>query len=504
MDNFIIYLIVFILLAVGVYCGVFKNRNKKIKTETTKKNKETQEMGNYNDMPSVKLPEEIIHQEKQDKTSQGINVNELCLDVLVNKCNIDKGVASKLIYETSKDNVKHTPSKMIMTERIISLKHNLSGKGRLNNDFIRDGYEIPMPSIDYTSFFKECINNDDIESIYQYLCLSKEWTYDSDSYQIFGFSQSFVIDKLEKYYKDTYVIYEILEDPKNLYQYDELLRNIEKEFKGVTIEYVLGVLSPSFMNDKERIKKISGLDFSKYVTIPQECRNELITVFFYLLPYFDFNRGNFNSLGEDCLAERVSYALTIYDFNVINMELMANIANLIIDTEAENNDYYKEMPKFIGMRDTEYKTPISDSLINKLSAYGITERYFLLHDIYMCGSTEPYYKTKSMGINENDTLKRFIEDGFIIKNTDRSCLMTLTKDELINIANEQNITVKKSWTKSKIFTCITENESCSDVIDKKINDLNIMKINPIYENDFKQLIDYQKEINQVVKLLFFI
>lgn len=118
MDNFIIYLIVFVLLAVGVYCGVFKNRNKKIKTETTKKNKETQEMGNYNDMPSVKLPEEIIHQEKQDKTSQGINVNELCLDVLVNKCNIDKGVASKLIYETSKDNVKHTPSKMIMTERI--------------------------------------------------------------------------------------------------------------------------------------------------------------------------------------------------------------------------------------------------------------------------------------------------------------------------------------------------------------------------------------------------
>lgn len=455
-------------------------------------------------LPSVELSEEIIIEKKQVQTGLNFNVKDLCLDVLVDKYNIDKDVASKLIYNSSIDSSKHIPEKMIMTERIMSLKCNISGKGRPNNDFIRDGYETVMPSIDFTSFFKECINNNDIESIYQYLCLLKGWGYDSEASQISGFSSSFVTDRLEKYYKNTYLIYEILAKPNNLYQYNELLHNIEKEFKGITVEYVLGILLPQYMNDKERVKKIAGLDFTKHLVISQECKNEILTVFFYLLPYFDFNRGYFNSLGEDCLAERVSFALTIYDFNVINMELMANIANLIIDTEAKNNDYYKEMPKFIGIKDTEYKTPISDSLKDKLSSYGIAERYFLLHDLYMCGSTEPYYKTKSMGINENDTLKRFIEDGFIIKNTDRACLMTLTKDELINIANEQNITVRKSWTKSKIFTCITENESCSDVINKKINDLNIMQINPIYENDFKQLIDYQKEINQVVKLLFFI
>ena len=283
-------------------------------------------------LPSVELPEETIIEKKQVQAGLNFNVKELCIDVLVNKYNIDKEIASKFIYDTSKDNTNHIPTKMIMTERIMSLKHNLSGKGRYNNDFIRDGYETEMPSIDFTSFFKECINNNDIESIYQYLCLSKGWIYDSDTSQISGFSQSFVIYKLEKYYKNTYLIYEILGNPENLYQYNELLQNIEKEFKGITVEYVLGILLPQYMNDKERVKKIAGLDFTKHLAISQECKNEILAIFFYLLPYFDFNRGYFNSFGEDCLAERVSYALTIYDFNVINMELMANIANLIIDT----------------------------------------------------------------------------------------------------------------------------------------------------------------------------
>ena len=399
--------------------------------------------------------------------------------------------------------MSNTSSEMDMTEKIAILKSNLSGKGKINNDFIRNGYETDMPSMDFTSFLKTCINDNDIESIYQYLCLLKGWTYNSGTSLISGYSQSFVVKRLKKYYNSKRVIYDIIESSKNSAQYNKLLQNIRNEFKGISEEYILKALSPQYMDDRERVATVLETDFSKYVAMSQECRNEILSVFFYILPSFDIYRGFYSSFRDECLAETVSYALTIYDLSIINIDGLAVLANMIIDTEAEDNDYYKEMPKFIGLRDKEYISPVTDSLKERLISYGIAERIFLLHDIFLCGSIEPYYKTKEMGINENDALRRFIEDGFVIKNTDPSCLMDLTKDELLNIANEQNISVKKSWPKSKIYTCIIEDENSSDRICQIISDLNILQINPAYEDDFQKLVDYQEEINDVVKLLFF-
>lgn len=399
--------------------------------------------------------------------------------------------------------MSNTSSEMDITEKIAILKSNLSGKGKINNDFIRNGYETDMPSMDFTSFLKTCINDNDIESIYQYLCLLKSWTYNSEASLISGFPQSFVADRLKKYYGGKREVYDAIDYPSDSVQRNKLLHNISNEFKGVSEEYILNVLSPKYMDDKERIKIVLETNFSKYVSISQDCRCEILSVFLYLLPDFDIFRGFYMSFLEDCIAERLSFALSLYDFRIVNMEELVNIANMIIDYKAKDNDYYKEMPKFIGLRDKEYISPATDSLKEKLISYGIAERFFLLHDIFLCGSIEPYYKTKEMGIDENDTLRRFIEDGFVIKNTNPSCLMDLTKDELLNIANEQNISVKKSWSKSKIYTCIIEDENSSDRIYQIISDLNILQINPAYEDDFQKLVDYKEEINDVVKLLFF-
>lgn len=138
--------------------------------------------------------------------------------------------------------------------------------------------------------------------------------------------------------------------------------------------------------------------------------------------------------------------------------------------------------------------------------YGTAERYFLLHDCIECNllSPSPYYKTKEMGIDENDTWDRFIKDELIIKNMDNQCLLSLTKNDLIELANKLDILVRKSWNKDKIYATILEDKNKENELKQFIYDLDFYKINPIYENELIQLIDYKKRIAQLIQLLFFI
>ena len=109
-----------------------------------------------------------------------------------------------------------------------------------------------------------------------------------------------------------------------------------------------------------------------------------------------------------------------------------------------------------------------------------------------------------MGIDENDTWDRFIKDELIIKNMDNQCLLSLTKNELIELANKLDILVRKSWNKDKIYATILEDKNKENELKQFISDLDFYRINPIYENELIQLIDYKTKIAQLIQLLFFI
>ena len=281
---------------------------------------------------------------------------------------------------------------------------------------------------------------------------------------------------------------------------------VDKEFGCIGSDFVLLNLKQEYMKDQERIQRIISIDFSKFVLISEDCRDEILITFIDLLPYFNLSRGRFNALGDDCLANRMTYSLSIYDFNVINVSPLAQRANLVLEEACSITDYYKDIPPFDNIANQLFKSPISENLKSKLILYGTAERYFLLHDCIECDllSPSPYYKTKEMGIDEKDTWDRFIKDELITKDIENQCLLSLTKNELIELANKLDILVRKSWNKDKIYATILEDKNKENELKQFICDLDFYKINPIYENELVQLIDYRKEISQLIKSLFFI
>ena len=74
----------------------------------------------------------------------------------------------------------------------------------------------------------------------------------------------------------------------------------------------------------------------------------------------------------------------------------------------------------------------------------------------------------------------------------------------IELANKLDILVRKSWNKDKIYAIILEDKNKENELKQFIYDLDFYKINPIYENELIQLIDYKKRIAQLIQLLFFI
>lgn len=447
-------------------------------------------------------------EENSNSVNLNLNIQEMCVDVLVERFNYEREFAKSLVYNSFVSKKEHTPATLIKTQAICSLLQQTAAIGKKNNPLLRKEYETPMPSKDNTIFLKERLKEKDYESVYQYYCLLNGWKYDTERYSISNYAQDLFIERLKKYYrgKRSYEIYDIIESPHNISQYKEFLSYVDKEFGCIGSDFVLLNLKQEYMKDQERIQRIISIDFSKFVLISEDCRDEILITFIDLLPYFNLSRGRFNALGDDCLANRMTYSLSIYDFNVINVSPLAQRANLVLEEACSITDYYKDIPPFDNIANQLFKSPISENLKSKLILYGTAERYFLLHDCIECDllSPSPYYKTKEMGIDEKDTWDRFIKDELITKDIDNQCLLSLTKNELIELANKLDILVRKSWNKDKIYATILEDKNKENELKQFICDLDFYKINPIYENELVQLIDYRKEISQLIKSLFFI
>lgn len=447
-------------------------------------------------------------EENSNSVNLNLDIQEMCVNVLVERFNYEKESAKNLVYNSFGNKKEHTPTTLIKTQAICSLLQQAETIGKKNNPLLRKEYETPMPSKDNTIFLKERLKEKDYESIYQYFCLLHGWKYDAERYSISNYAQDLFIERLKKYYrgKRSNEIYDIIESPHSISQYKEFLSYVDKEFKCIGSDFVLLNLKQEYMKDQERIQRIISIDFSKFLQITDDCRDEILITFIDLLPYFNLSRGRFNAFGDDSLANRITYSLSIYDFNVINISPLVQRANLVIEEERSISDYYEDIPLFDNIPNQVFKSPVSENLKSKLILYGTAERYFLLHDCIECNllSPSPYYKTKEMGIDENDTWDRFIKDELIIKNMDNQCLLSLTKNDLIELANKLDILVRKSWNKDKIYATILEDKNKENELKQFIYDLDFYKINPIYENELIQLIDYKKRIAQLIQLLFFI
>lgn len=391
---------------------------------------------------------------------------------------------------------------MKKTSPIIQLLKQVSKVGKTENPLWRKDYETTMPSMDFTNFIKSRLKDNDLESIYQCLCLYNDWEYDRKAYSIYGYTNRMFLNGLKKYYKHSYEIEDAMGDTSST-AYILLLQRIREIYPNLDTQEILSLLTPSEYKDKERLFRLIDTDFSRYVRISDECRMDLLYLFVCDFSDDSFYRGFFNVLSEDCPADKFAYAFTIYDFDVIDTSVLVSKANIMLKDSKEMSDYYGDKSDFAALPPATYTSPVSDELRNILRKCGVTERYYLLHLIYEKGYNEPDYQTKQMGINENDAHERFIRDGLIVKNEDMDCLLMQGKNDLLDIADQLNVTARKSWTKEKIYNVIVADTNKQKEIREIVSGFGYYKVNPKYETEFFKLIEYRKEIAPLMHLLFF-
>lgn len=259
-------------------------------------------------------------EENSNSVNLNLDIQEMCVNVLVERFSYEKESAKNLVYNSFGNKKEHTPATLIKTQAICSLLQQTETIGKKNNPLLRKEYETPMPSKDNTIFLKERLKEKDYESIYQYFCLLHGWKYDTERYYTSNYAQDLFIERLKKYYrgKRSCEIYDIIESPHSMSQYKEFLSYVDKEFKCIGSDFVLLNLKQEYMKDQERIQRIISIDFSKFLQITDDCRDEILITFIDLLPYFNLSRGRFNAFGDDSLANRITYSLSIYDFTLVS------------------------------------------------------------------------------------------------------------------------------------------------------------------------------------------
>lgn len=406
----------------------------------------------------------------------------------------------------------YVAKEMIHTPAIEALISDYSSVSRDDNALLREGYKTRMYSKDYSFFIKDRICNNDIESIWQFLCLSKEYEYDETPHTYHGFQEGLISRRMIKLLNlspDKYYFHDIIyaykeKQPVALYKkieniYQNKLNDIERKmFKDAV--HALPIA------DRILLEQIINLDFKSSISISENCWSEILSTFILYVPinYTSVERGRLFLTTE--IIDVLSYSLSIYDFKVINILPLAELANYLIQTEAKELDYFKDIPLFnLGDFLKEYNAPvISEDLKMQLELLGINERYYFLHDCFPSGNILPYYKTKANGIDENTVNKRLIDNNLLVPYTDYSCLLEQSKDTLLSIAEQCNITVRKSWKKDKVYETIVQEGKELTLLHEIIRKFDRYQINPKYQYDIEELIKYQNTIRPLIQLLSFI
>lgn len=453
----------------------------------------------YSDYKELMKDVNVPH--NSEKVVAELNVGDLCAEYVAKSLGIDKmEVKSLMNAEEDQD----PPKIMVPTERITELQTELQGRGKEENPFWRKGYQTNMLSFDATNFLKSCLEKGDIESVYQFLCITKGWQYDGSPYMDNGYVRDMFLEMLKKYYPGKDISDLELAILEGTLPDEHFVSCIKKEFPALDTQFVLKELASSYKKDAQRVGEVMEMDFSAYVKISTDCRSDLLSIFVQELPANNITRGFFYALCDDSPAEYVSYALSIYDFDVVNTNALVQRINCTIQYERRNNDYYEDVQEAEEISGQSFCSPAGTELKMLLARYGVAERLFLLHDLYLNGSSSPYYKTKTMGINEEETVERSLKDGIIIKDLRQESLLMLKKDELLDFANQLEIDVRKSWTKSKIYDAIVACQEKNSQIEQKVGEMTLYRVNPKYESEFEKLCVYQNQILPLVKQLFFI
>lgn len=309
-----------------------------------------------------------------------------------------------------------------------------------------------MVDEDYSIILRERISQHDLDGVFNVLCMLNGWVSDdllTKCEDDFGLNHC--ISRLKKYYKNK-VDFFLARYQKDYQRREELTKYVNSEFSDTEKDFVWDLVFPHEKTYKDLIEDIVSLDFTPIIGITDDCRADIISYLLIEIPFIGFNRGFYCSLLKDCSADRLAFALSVYDFEVRSFTRLTNKANLLLKWAKQLTDYYEDIPEFKDLSNTCYNSPqINSDLKSKLLSYGISERVLLLKDFYKDERLFSNRKTKEMGIDEKLAKQKFVSDGILIPDI---------------------------------------NDGTSQLI-----------INPIFLTDMQQLVYYQENISLLIKAL---
>lgn len=417
------------------------------------------------------------------------------------------------------DRKSHGPSsekkqeKMVQTEAIKDLLNTPSTVSKKENILFREDYETPMYSRDFSLFIIERIKNNDIESIWQFLCLFNDYAYNGECYITNTLAEDLLVDMVYGKIKSRlrgikkYEIPYIMSNKKPAIRYKIISEVISSEFDEYEKSIFNQSLYPKKKTDRDRLDNIISIKLDDYIKTHSNCLIEIISMYvLYNNIHKDpIERGRHWLCNE--IADVASIALCIYDFQIKNVTPLIERANHLIKWEKKEIDFFKEMSCFdMNLFLGKFEVALETDLKYKLASLGVNERYYFLHDcLYNATKLQmtPYYKTKYRGIDENKINESLINNKLVITDTDIDRLLSKSKLELIEIAKVCNLVIRKSWTKEMIFNEIKSYDDSSDILYSILIESKYYKLNPIYEQDIYKLLEYSKSLNGLMQLIGF-
>lgn len=295
-------------------------------------------------------------------------------------------------------------------------------------------------------------------------------------------------------------------------KYEDSLKAIRDEYEQFRqtygMEYPQQFLPPS---QRQRTSTTSALSASEkknlrtYLAIDSKAVSDIQTLFRLSGNEDGFNREFWIAeYGESNLLAKV---LSVYSFNInlANFELLVDKANRFIKKMRRDTPYWKEFPLYnIADLQENYSLNLQTDLINKLQSLSIGERlYFFDFAFGKYWNGWSGSKTRNIGINENDAMRKFVKLNLFSETTDLESIPDLVgKKEFKEFADQKGFDgLKKSWTIEKMFEVAMTTEEGKNLLRNFLSNKKVWKFNPTYQDDKSAIVAFQDRIKLVADLI---
>ncbi len=197
------------------------------------------------------------------------------------------------------------------------------------------------------------------------------------------------------------------------------------------------------------------------------------------------------------------------------LDELVDRGNFFIDTMAKELDFWKDYPRF---EKSDFSCPenISANTLDVIKGLSPAARMHLLYAVLRLRPGEIWrkrggrqlseltnYAIRSFGICLSQTTQEIIKSGLLTKSKESRAYVHLkTKEQLMQACEKTNTSYKKPWRKAEVFEALEKN--APEYIAEEMDQLDLVLINPIYEEDLLALVDYAEKLVAPFKLLCFI